>query len=464
VQAHFAAAYGSSAPPAISRQPQSLTTYVTLPARFVVGAYGTSPLSYQWKRYGTNLTDGGNLSGSMSDVLTISPLALGDAGPYSVTINNSVGPPTNSAVATLTVLPAPSSPPNISQLVLHLPFEGNLTDATGRGNNGTRIGAATFVASDDGGLPMGVQSLHLGQVFHYKTDTNEAGLGGITNYATLDRLGHTGLVTAPGSMTTNSTPGTNVPPDLKFGSGVSLTVAYWIRLTENFVGDDLPFFTSAVGSTFGFGYVFAPTFGFNPPSLGGTWPGGWAASIFDVNGAGIGVYGDIGSINDGGWHHLVHIIDRQAGMSTYLDGVLAHFSKRGGTTAADAGDIDSGYAPCIGQDPSGGYFEAGEAWVDDLGVWRRALTPLEAQSIFMAASANNLSFTGTFTPSAGITLQRIAGNQLRLTWSVGVLQQADNVSGPYTDVTVTNGLTVSRVTSPYTVTPSETKKFYRALD
>ena len=66
--------------------------------------------------------------------------------------------------------------------------------------------------------------------------------------------------------------------------------------------------------------------------------------------------------------------------------------------------------------------------------------------------------------AAGITLQRLAPNQLRLTWSVGVLQQADNVSGPYTDVTVTNGLTVSRVTSPYTVTPSETKKFYRALD
>ena len=151
-------------------------------------------------------------------------------------------------------------------------------------------------------------------------------------------------------------------------------------------------------------------------------------------------------------------------MTTYLDGVLAHFSKRSGTTAADAGDIESGYAPCIGQDPSGGYFEAGEAWIDDLGVWRRALTPLEAQSIFMAASANNLSFTGTFTPPAPITLQRIAGNQLRLTWSVGVLQQADDVSGPYIDVTVTNGLTVSRVSSPYNVTPSAARKFYRALD
>ncbi len=463
VQAHYAAAYGTTTPPAISRQPQSLTTYVTLPASFTVGAYGTSPLSYQWKKYGTNITDGGNISGTTSDILTINPLTLSDAGNYSVTVNNSVGPATNSAVVTLNVLPAPSSPPNISQLVLHLQFEGNLNDATGRGNNGTKIGAASFV-SDNDGLPFGLTALNLGQCFHYMTDTNEG--SGITNYATLDKLGHTGLVTAPGSTTTNTTPGTNVPPDLKFGSGVSFTVAYWIRLSGNFAGDDLPFFASAVGSTFGFGYVFAPTFGFNPPSLGGNWPGGWAASVFDVNGAGIGVYGDVGSINDGGWHHLVHIIDREAGMSTYLDGVLAHFSKRGGTTAADADNIDSGYAPCIGQDPSGGYFEAGEAWIDDLGVWRRALTPLEAQSIFMAASANNpgLSFTGTFTPSSGITLQRLSATQLKLTWSIGVLQQADSVTGPYTDVTVTNGLTVSRVTSPHTNSISGTQKFYRALD
>src|SRR5439155_22435249 len=176
------------------------------------------------------------------------------------------------------------------QLVVHLTFDGNLTDATGSGNNVAKIGAAAFVASDDGGLPGGVQSLHLGQVFHYKTDTNEAGLGGITNYATLDRLGHTGLVTAPGSMTTNSTPGTNVPPDLKFGSGVSFTVAYWIRLPENFIGDDLPFFASAVGSTFGIGYVFAPTFGHNPDSSGGPWPGGWAALVIVPHGDGIGVY------------------------------------------------------------------------------------------------------------------------------------------------------------------------------
>jgi len=80
----------------------------------------------------------------------------------------------------------------------------------------------------------------------------------------------------------------------------------------------------------------------------------------------------------------------------------------------------------------------------------------------MAASANNLSFTRTFTLSSGITLQRLSVTQIKLTWPNGVLQQADDVTGPYTDVTVTNGLTVSRVPSPYTNTISATKKFYRA--
>src|SRR5256885_4031102 len=30
-------------------------------------------------------------------------------------------------------------------------------------------------------------------------------------------------------------------------------------------------------------------------------------SVFDNNGAGVGGRGEIGSLNDGGWHHLVHV-------------------------------------------------------------------------------------------------------------------------------------------------------------
>src|SRR4029077_824281 len=166
VQAHYAAAYGPSLPPTISKQPSSLTNYVTLPAIISVGAYGTVPLSYQWKKGGVPLTDDGiHINGAATASLKVSPLVLGDSGTYSVTITN-VNGTTNSATVTLTVLAAPVTPPPIPGLVLHLPFDNNLTDTTGRGNNGTgKHNGANAPASFVGD---GV----LGAALHYETDTN----------------------------------------------------------------------------------------------------------------------------------------------------------------------------------------------------------------------------------------------------------------------------------------------------
>jgi len=63
-------------------------------------------------------------------------LAFTDAANYSVHISNNVGA-TNSVSVPLVVLAAPTNAPAIPGLVLHLTFDGNLTDVTGRGNNGT---------------------------------------------------------------------------------------------------------------------------------------------------------------------------------------------------------------------------------------------------------------------------------------------------------------------------------------
>jgi hypothetical protein len=38
----------------------------------------------------------------------------------------------------------------------------------------------------------------------------------------------------------------------------------------------------------------------------------------------------------------------------------------------------------IGQEPTGLYQETGSGEIDDLGVWRRVLTPLEAASLYTA--------------------------------------------------------------------------------
>jgi hypothetical protein len=78
--------------PSISVQPQSLTNVYGTTATFQVTPSGTAPLSYQWHKAGVgDLSDGGNISGSRTNVLSISAVSSSDAGTYSVTVSNSQG-------------------------------------------------------------------------------------------------------------------------------------------------------------------------------------------------------------------------------------------------------------------------------------------------------------------------------------------------------------------------------------
>jgi uncharacterized repeat protein (TIGR03803 family) len=71
-------------------------------------AQGLAPLIYQWLRNGTNLTDGGDIVGSLTNTLMINPVFFRDAGGYALVISNVWGALTGS-VTVLTV-----SPPGIS--------------------------------------------------------------------------------------------------------------------------------------------------------------------------------------------------------------------------------------------------------------------------------------------------------------------------------------------------------------
>jgi len=89
-------------PPAITTQPQSMSVLSFQSAGFTVAATGTGPLNYQWRKNGTNLTDGGNISGSLTTNLTLVVVTLADAGNYDVIVSSPYAT-TNSAVAVLTV-------------------------------------------------------------------------------------------------------------------------------------------------------------------------------------------------------------------------------------------------------------------------------------------------------------------------------------------------------------------------
>ena len=88
--------------PTITQQPQGQAVSVGSLATFAVSASGTGPLTYQWRKGGQPLTDGGRISGATTATLTVSPSWLADAGSYDVVIGGVCGSVTSEA-ATLTV-------------------------------------------------------------------------------------------------------------------------------------------------------------------------------------------------------------------------------------------------------------------------------------------------------------------------------------------------------------------------
>jgi hypothetical protein len=106
-------------PVIITQQPTNLSLYPGQMAQFAAVTLGAT--SYQWwftnlSTVGVKLSDGGTISGSLSNVLTISSVSNNNAGTYMVVLSNSVGSVTSSIV-TLNVLPT-SGPSNITMSVV----------------------------------------------------------------------------------------------------------------------------------------------------------------------------------------------------------------------------------------------------------------------------------------------------------------------------------------------------------
>jgi methionine-rich copper-binding protein CopC len=98
-----------AAPPLITTQPRSKVVAVDSSLSFTVGATGTPPLSYRWKRNGANLSNNSIYSGTATATLTITSAHTAEGGGYTVVVTDAVGSVT-SAKATLTV----DTPPSIT--------------------------------------------------------------------------------------------------------------------------------------------------------------------------------------------------------------------------------------------------------------------------------------------------------------------------------------------------------------
>jgi hypothetical protein len=160
----------------------------------------------------------------------------------------------------------------------------------------------------------------------------------------------------------------------------------------------MPFIGTATNSNSNPGWDLSPSFQ----------TGGWQWDLNDgVNNPGnnVNVSGPDGSLNDGNWHNFVLTVDRTAQVAdSYLDGV--HTASSG---IASLGNLDNNnYWPIvIGQDPTYAYHQttygpfAISATVDDIGIWRQALTALDVAQIASAGSTAGRSFNtvGPATPT-----------------------------------------------------------------
>lgn len=374
-------------PPAIVSQPASQTVIAGQPASLTVGTIGAAPMTYQWKLNGVNIP------GATTKTLALAEVHYSDAGSYTVGITNAQGF-TNSQAATLTVLAPPTFANLTNDLVLHLKFDDNAQDSSGRGNNGAIMGTPSFVPGK------------VGSALRYNTVIET----GTYNYVAV-------------------VPATT---DLQFGYDTSFSVAYWVKFTG--LPGDLPFLCTSAGSYGAFGLTFAPSYNL----------GGWSYYL-GSDATSVGLYGPANSINDGTWHSLVHTFDRTGNAVTYLNGVAVDTR-----SIAAVGNMDTGSPFTIGQDATGSYQENGQADIDDLGIWRRVLSPLEVTALY-AAGAQGRSFD-TYGP-VSLTIEKVGG-ELELIWEAGTLESADSVGGPYAPV-------VGASAPYYKVTVGTGNKFYR---
>jgi len=261
--------------------------------------------------------------GATSRVSLLSNLAVGTAS-YTVVVNDGVGSIT-SAPAALTVL---STTPIISGAAVYLNFDNNLNGQSGTTVNGTPIGTdpnPKYIAGP------------IGNAVDFGNDGSASGIP--TDWAI--SLG-----------------------DIENVYSNNWAFSLWVNLTNNLDGALLGNKDWTAGGNVG--YAFAP---YNNVEV-------------NYNAVG-GPRRDIGSVNvrNGTWHHVAAIFNRDANLGTvYVDGTLsasASLSASGWESLTPANFAND---TLIGASGSGPYAGAGS--IDDLAIWKRALTPDEVLAIY----------------------------------------------------------------------------------
>jgi hypothetical protein len=418
--------------PTITTQPNSAVVSDGYPVSFSGVGFGGLPLTYQWRRNGTPV--GGN-----STSFSLASAHVTDAGDYTLVVTNSFGSVT-SRVARLSVVNVPVT----NGLVVHLKFDGDYTDSSGHGNNGTPVGSPAIAAGK------------IGSAMQY----TDADGGASLNYVTMDN------------------PVGTHPADLRMGTNTSFSVSFWYKVPPgNRHGDPALVSNKDWDSGGNTGFVI-----FNSGS-GLQWnytevnDGVNANSRKDSGGTSPG-------LEDGNWHHCLVSFQRGGGAFAYVDGSLVKYltlatanpaggnfdpttidndpsnpRTRTATGAWNIGEDGSGLYTTVGGGHDGPGISVTNAMVDDLGIWRRAVSPQETLAIYNGGQAGlNLAQLGQVA-SGGILTATLSGPNLNFSWvgATGLrLQKSVNVNPTsWSDVIGTTGA------SAYSEPATNTRSFYR---
>jgi hypothetical protein len=226
-----------------------------------------------------------------------------------------------------------------NDLVVHLTFDNTYNNTRANGIDGTAVGSPTFVTGQVGSGAVALTILRDASTFNYVT------------------LGN--------------------PPLLNFGSvkdgtAVDFSIGFWCNYTNQI--DDPPFIANKNWSSSG-------NQGWGIFTQGG---GNFRVNVTDD----AGTKQDTTStptIRDGKWHHVVVTFARQGVASIYVDGAQVSTSP----LSQVVGPIDTSLVVNIGEDGTGAYTDGGSAemvnvFMDDLGIWRRVISPTEVAAIYNA--------------------------------------------------------------------------------
>jgi hypothetical protein len=155
----------------------------------------------------------------------------------------------------------------------------------------------------------------------------------------------------------------------------------------------------------------------------------WAWVLFAGNWASAFI-GAEGTITANNWYHVVLQYDGSL-FYIYVNGKQAAAQAYSAFTPNPNGAVNLGWRSDNDWKPFAGT-------IDDVAFYNKALTPAQIEAHYLA------------TVRLGMTR---SGNNVILSWPFGTLQQADQVAGPYGDV--------SSAASPYTNSIGATSKYFR---